>query len=536
METHKTSLEVVIDGWEKCGVIKFDNISKLIHARDILPSMNIHDAQKIYEMLHSVKHKYLSGISKLFQFDWFNTRPYVLRRLNLHPFITNDSDIYTHDDFDTFAVLISGKLEKDGFDKTKILTILEATRSYIVGSYITEAISNDIWNTECIDILHCGPVFPKDLEDYFTSIGYIVNRSMETRRSIIRVMNRNERRHVRITVSKKEPIGEYFRRIDLNILYAIFPCSQLLFNSKESKMQRHMIENKEMIIITRLNHDEGMLKMIVKFIRRGFLMKNWNMVHIKENIQLQLRWNLTVFMNFDCNRQNSPLPILVRGEPVFDLGRIINCLEYLRDTEFEFFMENIYPAVRSELEYCEFDEKNDTDAVTSITYDFSEMEYIQKTACGEVIIGNIDKKNSYCMTAKSILDPFVYDAKINTSNEGQLDKILFECIRHTDERQAINIFNPFLKIFVDSSGSSGLVKLAQYREARYHHLRYGRKSMYIRPVLDSAGNPVKILRLTSLRNSGISPSAADYFSANHCQAGTDMGLYQIIVCKGDQCL
>ena len=264
------------------------------------------------------------------------------------------------------------------------------TRSYIMGSYITEAISNDIWNTECIDILHCGPVFPKVLEDYFTSIGYIVNRSMETRRSIIRVMNRNERRHVRITVSK-EPIEEYFRRIDLSILYAIYPCSQLLFNSKESKIQRHMIENKEIIINMRLNHDVETLEMILKFIRRGFLMRNWNMVHIKENIQL--RWNLTAFMNFDCNRENSPLPIfLVRGEPVFDLERIIDCLEYLRDTEFEFFMENIYPAVRSELEYCEFDEKNDTGALTSITYDFSEMELIQKEACGEIIIGSIDKK------------------------------------------------------------------------------------------------------------------------------------------------
>ena len=198
-------------------------------------------------------------------------------------------------------------------------------------------------------------------------------------------------------------------------------------------------------------------------------------------------------------------------------------------------MAHLYPVVRNELEYCEFDEKNDTDAVTSITFDFSEMEYIQKAACGEVIVGSIDKKNSYCMKAKNILDPFEYDAKINTSNEGQLDKILFECIRHRG-RQAINIFNPFLKILVDASGSSGLVKLAQYREARDHHLRYGRKSMYIRPVLDSAGKPVRILRLTSFRNSGISPSSSDYFSANHCQAGTDMGLYQIIVCKGDLCL
>ena len=512
--------------------------------------MNVHDAQKVYTLLHSNRDTYRSGVDKLFQFDWYNTSPSVLSRLNLHPFITKDSDIYNYDDFDTFRVLVSGKLTTDGFDSEKILKVLELTSSIIVGSYIIQAISNDMWPTDCIDILHSGTDVPTDLQDYFTEMGYTAIQPTRLTKygELIHFMGHNERRCVRIMVTK-EPVTDFIRRIDLDICRIYYPCDQRAFNSEDVKIMRHMIENKEMRITSETKmYDNGeweeTLRKILKFIRRGFLMKNWNMITIKKGTpEFELRWNLTVFSDFDCNREDSSLPVLVNGKAIFyndNLERIIKYLEYLRDTQFQSFMQDMYPAYSRSgdtgLEYYEVDENMDTGELTSVTFDFVLMEDIQKTACGEVIVGGIDRKHSYCVNANDILDPLLYDAKITASNQGQLDKIMFECIRHTNGRQTINLFNPYLYIIVGESGARGIVKLAQYQKAREHHLFHGRKSIYLKPILDSTGKPVSIRRLTSFRNSGISLTGLDYVSANHCQAGSDMQLYQIIVCKGDKCL
>ena len=210
-------------------------------------------------------------------------------------------------------------------------------------------------------------------------------------------------------------------------------------------------------------------------------------------------------------------------------------------------MKNIYPKYAKHgdvgIEYIVVDEKNDKGESTSVAFDFSEFDNIQKTQCqgDNLIIGGVDKKHAYCLPASQILHPPIYNATVTPENEEQLDKIVFQCIRHADENgktveNAVNLFNPFLLIMVNDSGSKGLVKLAQYEQARNHHHRSGTRSIYLRPILDHTGQPVFIDRITSFRNSGISVEAMNYVGANHCQDGTDLQLYNIVVCAGEQCL
>ena len=78
-------------------------------------------------------------------------------------------------------------------------------------------------------------------------------------------------------------------------------------------------------------------------------------------------------------------------------------------------MKNIYPKYAKhddvDIEYIVVDEKNDKGESTSVAFDFSEFDNIQKTQCqgDNLIIGGVDKKHAYCLPASQILHPPIYN-------------------------------------------------------------------------------------------------------------------------------
>ena len=134
------------------------------------------------------------------------------------------------------------------------------------------------------------------------------------------------------------------------------------------------------------------------------------------------------------------------------------------------------------------------------TYDQVLIEEITKKKClsdnENIIVSPHNEKNSLCMNLREMYHGFFTNdiKKINNSNKMHLDKIIFKCIQYIDPKtknvmyNAINRFDPYLKIYVNESQSIGIVKLDSF----IHIFKIKILFFILNPVLDDNKKHVNI--------------------------------------------
>ena len=109
------------------------------------------------------------------------------------------------------------------------------------------------------------------------------------------------------------------------------------------------------------------------------------------------------------------------------------------------------------------------------------------------------------------------------------DNFFYECVGTEGKEEPEHWSNVYVKVPMNKEGFVGLIPLCQILKL----LQDNKKIYYIVPALDRNGEE-KIATLTaSFRNSFA--RKPNYVSGNHCQKGTNMLIFDIKVCGGDNC-
>jgi hypothetical protein len=97
----------------------------------------------------------------------------------------------------------------------------------------------------------------------------------------------------------------------------------------------------------------------------------------------------------------------------------------------------------------------------------------------------------------------------------------------TNDRSMRSIVNfPYIKIFLNEEGLTGFVPLIQIRKL----LSSNHKVYYIYPMIEN-GTQKMISHTVSWQNAYGPPQNRNNISANHCQAGSNILIYTLKVCR-----
>ena len=110
----------------------------------------------------------------------------------------------------------------------------------------------------------------------------------------------------------------------------------------------------------------------------------------------------------------------------------------------------------------------------------------------------------------------------------------YECngpfIRGTNDRSMNSFINfPYIKLPLNNEGLNGFIPLNQIRSI----LSSDNKVYYIYPFLQN-GSQKMITHSVSWQNSYGPLSQRDFVSANHCQSGSSILIYNLKVCKDSE--
>lgn len=110
------------------------------------------------------------------------------------------------------------------------------------------------------------------------------------------------------------------------------------------------------------------------------------------------------------------------------------------------------------------------------------------------------------------------------------DNWFYECngrLLECGSRSMSFINYPYLKIFINDDGLTGFVPLIQVQKI----LQSNYKIYYINPMLDRDGTQKMITHTATWQNSYGPIESINYLSANHCQAGSNILVYNLKVCR-----
>jgi uncharacterized protein YjbI with pentapeptide repeats len=164
------------------------------------------------------------------------------------------------------------------------------------------------------------------------------------------------------------------------------------------------------------------------------------------------------------------------------------------------------------------DEENDEDPNTNA--------YISAADAFVLVALGRDENDTICYDLESMKQLY------NNKSTGWFYECTGDMIKDTNNKRMGSFgTTPYVKIPINLSGFNAFVPADQVLSLIMHVIEDNIKVFYIAPHLDAEGTQQMITHTSSHKNTD--PATANYVSANHCQAGSSILIYDIKLCKGD---